>query len=333
MSATTCAFCLHDNPAGARYCNDCASPLALKPCRACDAVNARAAAACHRCRTPFAVEPPPSDVSTETLVAQADETLQALRRELAEATSRAASVQQGDADVGADAQPVSVDENPLPRAPSIETAAAAAAIPDAPLPRGEHFISLQSEPPIPAPRSIGEAARIDAAETVVLRGRRASPMVAVTAIMLLLALPVAFYAWRNPDQVQGWFDRLQTMVRDMRDAPAAADVPSVPTPPVAVPVVPPPAEPYAPTTVAPEAASPPAEGEPRVVDAAATPPTTPSGVPPETATSKPPSEAAPERPPVAAAAPLAPAAKSPASSRPRASQSKPRPRERAQQQR
>jgi hypothetical protein len=44
-----CAFCDHRNPPGARFCNDCASPLDLKPCRQCDGVNDQAAPTCHRC--------------------------------------------------------------------------------------------------------------------------------------------------------------------------------------------------------------------------------------------------------------------------------------------
>jgi hypothetical protein len=44
-----CPFCDHRNPAGARFCNDCASPLQLKPCKQCDAVNDQAATNCYNC--------------------------------------------------------------------------------------------------------------------------------------------------------------------------------------------------------------------------------------------------------------------------------------------
>src|SRR5215471_9532148 len=30
-----CRFCDHYNPAGAKFCNDCGSPLHLKPCEQC----------------------------------------------------------------------------------------------------------------------------------------------------------------------------------------------------------------------------------------------------------------------------------------------------------
>jgi len=51
MSPFRCPFCAHDNPAGARFCNDCGSPLYLKPCPQCDAVNDAAAVQCHQCGT------------------------------------------------------------------------------------------------------------------------------------------------------------------------------------------------------------------------------------------------------------------------------------------
>ncbi|MGE5128336.1 MAG: double zinc ribbon domain-containing protein [Sphingomonadaceae bacterium] len=44
-----CAFCDHRNPGGAKFCNDCASPLHLKPCTQCDAVNDQAATNCDKC--------------------------------------------------------------------------------------------------------------------------------------------------------------------------------------------------------------------------------------------------------------------------------------------
>ena len=44
-----CPFCDHRNPAGAKFCNDCGSPLHLKPCNQCDAVNHQAATNCYKC--------------------------------------------------------------------------------------------------------------------------------------------------------------------------------------------------------------------------------------------------------------------------------------------
>ncbi len=44
-----CLFCDRHNPAGAKFCNDCGSPLHLKPCNQCDAVNHQAATNCYKC--------------------------------------------------------------------------------------------------------------------------------------------------------------------------------------------------------------------------------------------------------------------------------------------
>ena len=44
-----CPFCNRRNPAGAKFCNDCGSPLDLKPCNQCDAVNDQAATTCYKC--------------------------------------------------------------------------------------------------------------------------------------------------------------------------------------------------------------------------------------------------------------------------------------------
>lgn len=48
MLPSRCFFCDHDNPAGAKYCNECGSPLHLIPCK-CGAVNNVTDACCHRC--------------------------------------------------------------------------------------------------------------------------------------------------------------------------------------------------------------------------------------------------------------------------------------------
>lgn len=44
-----CRFCGHPNPAAAKYCNDCGSPLSLRPCALCGAINGRGATRCHAC--------------------------------------------------------------------------------------------------------------------------------------------------------------------------------------------------------------------------------------------------------------------------------------------
>jgi hypothetical protein len=65
MSLFHCPFCEHDNPAGARFCNECGSPLYLKPCPQCEAVNDSAALQCFQCRATL----PKDDAEREATVA------------------------------------------------------------------------------------------------------------------------------------------------------------------------------------------------------------------------------------------------------------------------
>ena len=53
LDALRCSFCEHANPAGAKFCNDCGSPLRLKPCERCDAINDLDATSCHQCGAEF----------------------------------------------------------------------------------------------------------------------------------------------------------------------------------------------------------------------------------------------------------------------------------------
>lgn len=48
-------FCEHANPAVAKFCNECGSPLHLKPCIRCSAINDASAAHCHACGMAFQV--------------------------------------------------------------------------------------------------------------------------------------------------------------------------------------------------------------------------------------------------------------------------------------
>jgi hypothetical protein len=56
MMTLLCFCCEHRNPAGARFCNACGTPLHLKPCKRCETINERAAAHCHRCGETFELE-------------------------------------------------------------------------------------------------------------------------------------------------------------------------------------------------------------------------------------------------------------------------------------
>src|SRR5690349_16199802 len=53
MSSLFCRFCSHPNPEGAKFCNECGSPLNLVPCARCEAVNNVADARCATCGAPL----------------------------------------------------------------------------------------------------------------------------------------------------------------------------------------------------------------------------------------------------------------------------------------
>lgn len=61
-----CSFCGFGNAAGAKYCNDCGSPLHLQPCNHCGAVHERKATHCHQCGEAFGAVATPADSDVES---------------------------------------------------------------------------------------------------------------------------------------------------------------------------------------------------------------------------------------------------------------------------
>jgi hypothetical protein len=55
-TAAPCSFCDHRNPGDAKFCNECGSPLDLRPCIRCHAINQAAALHCHACGMAFHAE-------------------------------------------------------------------------------------------------------------------------------------------------------------------------------------------------------------------------------------------------------------------------------------
>src|SRR5687767_3282764 len=47
-----CPECQHENPVGAKFCNECATPLQLR-CPSCGTANPQNAKFCHQCATPL----------------------------------------------------------------------------------------------------------------------------------------------------------------------------------------------------------------------------------------------------------------------------------------
>jgi len=53
MLPSDCPFCEHKNRAGAKFCNECGSPLSLAPCKRCGAINNLMDPECQRCGAPL----------------------------------------------------------------------------------------------------------------------------------------------------------------------------------------------------------------------------------------------------------------------------------------
>src|SRR5262245_15309624 len=53
MLTSDCPFCEHKNSVGAKFCNECGSPLSLAPCKRCGAINNLMDAECQRCGAPL----------------------------------------------------------------------------------------------------------------------------------------------------------------------------------------------------------------------------------------------------------------------------------------
>ena len=55
MSALHCLSCEHENPRGAKFCQECGSRLNLKLCKQCEAINEINAQGCYQCGAQFAL--------------------------------------------------------------------------------------------------------------------------------------------------------------------------------------------------------------------------------------------------------------------------------------
>ena len=131
MPPVSCAFCNHENPGGAKYCNDCGSPLHLMICK-CGAVNNLTDAHCHRCGAAVSdPRAPAQDLLSEAQLRDVEEQVRGFERQLEAPADRAtqhASRFAGDPpapglDIARFAQ------QPQQRMPSPESSNAAAALP------------------------------------------------------------------------------------------------------------------------------------------------------------------------------------------------------------
>ena len=198
-----CLFCSHSNPARAKYCNECGSPLHLKPCKECDAINNAAAEACYKCG---AADPGLTTPYAATLTPTV-EGLAALTP--VDATVGRGPVSRGD----------SVARNPERRSPWLPADTAAAKTPDVsdagvttPLWVADERPEVRENPDT-SPDSVSEHRDRSA-------GRRPRLRIAIASMAIVLlgaiALP-AYYAYRNPAKLADWLSSARAMVGPSAD--------------------------------------------------------------------------------------------------------------------
>jgi|SRR5688500_13601340 len=221
MTPSTCCFCNHQNPERAKFCNECASPLHLRPCGSCNAVNARGSETCHRCGAALSSEAT-TDAMPQRIVAEADATLATLKRELV----ATAAVEGGVA-------PLAMADQGFARE-TVVPAEASDVPPLVPPTSDDRVIFAPAEPRF---TTTSAADAVDAALAVrpgerEWRPERRSRGFAFAAVFALLVLPVTVYVIRNPEQVDAWLERLSPPVvvesSDERAAATASPPPPLP---------------------------------------------------------------------------------------------------------
>jgi hypothetical protein len=110
MATSSCRFCTHSNPAGAKFCNECGSPLALMPCPSCSAISDMSAGECHQCGRPFDAVPAseaalPGVVVPGVVVDRASDATDPDRAHIPESLARHLDAPRADDWVGAAAAP------------------------------------------------------------------------------------------------------------------------------------------------------------------------------------------------------------------------------------
>jgi Double zinc ribbon len=242
MTSSTCCFCAHLNPAGAKFCNECASPLHLKPCRACDAVNARDAQACYRCGAAMQAAPDVPEASPERIVAEAGEMLAALQRELVAATAPGAVARSESIRDDVDQDIANIDPTVEGRASGSESSArteeqsrenAFQRLVVRDDPRASRDVASETTHPEPTFDPTSTPVRPDERQW---RPERRSRGWVVAVAIALVVLPVAVHVMRNPAQLDEWLGRTaapSTIEPAPADATSAAAPVAVPQEPVA----------------------------------------------------------------------------------------------------
>ncbi len=229
MLIPQCHFCDHINPTAAKYCNECGSPLHLKPCKQCEAINDGAAKTCYNCGTadPALVitsdaAATTADVESVATVTSGEVSLERERLPLPEPIAESQDVRPGSlaGDMSLERERLSLPEPiadsqevrsgwPAGDATARDAESDVDAAVRAPQSSGTHERSLVSETLDAMPASVSQNLGAMAKRRLKFR----TAMAALPPILLLSAVAVlAYYAYSHPVQLREWLSAARAMV-------------------------------------------------------------------------------------------------------------------------
>jgi hypothetical protein len=207
MFSPQCPFCDHTNPADAKFCNECGSPLHLKPCKQCDAINDRSAKKCYNCGTDdpalvIAPDGPPLSTTAESTVAAATPSgvgFERARLSLPESLAPSYDVRSRRPD----------DATAIDPEPDVEVVA------HEPRSLGRDVNSMHSA----TPESAQVVAPHNVAATAERRPTFRTAMTGLPPVVLLATIAAsAYYVYRNPLQLREWLSAVQAPANQFRAA-------------------------------------------------------------------------------------------------------------------
>lgn len=211
MTTSTCAFCAHANPARAKFCNECASPLNMQPCRECEAVNARHAPSCHHCGAAMQPVADPVEAPTERIVAEADATLATLNRELALATHASSP------DAATDTSPVAAPETIAMTVAALKTVEATKDSVE--VGTAHVVVDLPSEEALIAARPHDREWRPE---------RRSRGVAVALGVAVFAIAAAALYVVQDPTAFERWMSNIAAPAQDQ--PPSSEPAPAIATP-------------------------------------------------------------------------------------------------------
>ena len=214
MLVSQCLFCNNENPQGAKFCNECGSPLHLRPCWHCDAVNDAASEACYKCGAPcsaaFATTASEAPTAVEPVSQVTDRVVFAI----------APSV----ADESLPTPQTAVE--PVSQVTGQAVFALAPSVADESLPTPRTAVEPVFQVTDRAVFAIAPSAADESLPTPQPRLRRRLA-VALPPLALLGAIAIgSYYAYRNPTQLREWLGAARaTASQDRGAAPVAIEAP------------------------------------------------------------------------------------------------------------